>query len=253
MSSRVARKKRPPLDRVQPDRSWSPLLGAAGEAPRATAGGAGPTRPRLQDAMSRSVDVGYRVIDEYIQQGQRAAQRLSEGKLTAEIVTSEVQDLSGRIARYASDFFGAWVELLELATAGSAARQAAPATSEATPPPDKPPTRRPTTDRVRVEVVAARPVEVAVDLRAERVTGTVRAHALRSTDPRKPRLTDVGFRSDDGTSAPVLRIGVPDDHPAGTYEGLLLDEATNRPVGTVRVVLRGRSTPARRTSRQRGK
>ena len=247
------RKKRPSLDRTQPIRSWSTMLGAA---PPDGANGTDPAaRPRLEDAISRSVELGYRVVDDYIQQGQRAAQRLSEGKLTAEAVASEAQDLSARIARYASDFFGAWVELLELAAVGSAARQgvATPAAGSPPPPaaaPSPPPDRRPASGTgLRVEVAAARPVEVALDLRPERVTGALRAHDLRSADPRKPRLSDVAIRADDGT--PVLRIGVPDDHPAGAYEGLLLDEATNRPVGSVRVVLSAPAPAARRRSTKR--
>jgi len=248
MPRRPSRKTRPALDRTRPDRSWSPLLGAGTDAEAIPDGR---KQPRLQDAISRSVDVGYRVVDDYIKQGQRAAQRLSEGKLTAEVMASEVQDLSGRIARYASDFFGAWVELLELATAGSAARQAAATTTESPSATSQPPPSRSTSERLQVEVAASRPVEVSLDLRPERVTGTLRPHALRSTDPRKPRLTDLTIHPSDGGGAPVLRIGIPDAQPAGTYEGLLIDEATNRPVGSVRVVLRAAPARARRASRRR--
>jgi hypothetical protein len=202
------------------------------------------------------VELGYKVVDEYIQQGQRAAQRLSEGKLTAEVLSSEVNELGGRIARYASDFFGAWVELLELAAVGSAARQngtagnGAPAAEAPAPPP----VRRSTAGGMRVEVHASRPVEVALDLRAERVTGALRVHELRSAEPGKPRLTDVAVRAGEAGNAPVLRIGVPDDHPAGAYEGLLVDESTNRAVGSVRVVVSppgGRARPGRRPRRRR--
>jgi hypothetical protein len=237
------RRKRPSLDRTRPVRSWSATLGTSAEKPIAAEPPRtdGRPRPRLEDAVSKSVELGYKVVDEYIQQGQRAAQRLSEGKLTAEVLSSEVNDLGGRIARYASDFFGAWVELLELAAVGSAARQnemqiagnGAPA-AEAS---EAPPARRPAAGGMRVEVQASRPVEVALDLRAERVTGTIRAHELRSAESGKPRLTDVAVRSDGAGKAPILRIGVPDDHPAGAYEGLLVDEGTNRAVGSVRVVV----------------
>ena len=244
------RKKRPALDRTKPVRSWSTALGAPAAEP-----GDGATRPKLEDAISRSVELGYRVVDDYIQQGQRAAQRMSEGKLTAETVASEAQELSARIARYASDFFGAWVELLDLAAAGSAARQDVATPTGRTPPSPAtpsapPPDRRPASGHgLRVEVDAARPVEVALDLRPERVTGALRAHELRSADPRKPRLSDVAIRETDGT--PVLRIGVPDDHPAGAYEGLLLDAATNRPVGSVRIVLKAPAPTKRRRSAKR--
>jgi hypothetical protein len=151
------RRTRPSLDRTKPVRSWSAALGTPpapppGDAPKDD----GKPRPRLEDAVARSVELGYRVVDDYIQQGQRAAQRLSEGKLTAEVLTSEVNDLGGRIARYASDFFGAWVELLELAAVGSATRQSAangmPAAPAASPAP--PPARRPAGRGMRVAVTA---------------------------------------------------------------------------------------------------
>jgi hypothetical protein len=255
------RRTRPRLARTQPVRSWPTLLGPQGDEPPAPPNAtAGKARPRLEDAITRSVELGYRVVDDYIQQGQRAAQRLNEGKLTAEVVASEAQELSGRIARYASDFFGAWVELLELAAVGSATRQGAPVgangAAAAAPPASPAPAARPPAGRapagpsMRVEVIAARPVEVAIDVRPERVSGPLRAHALRSADPRKPRLTDVSIRIDPGESVPVLRIGVPDDHPAGAYEGLVLDETTNRPVGSVRLVL---AAPPPRGRRRSGK
>jgi len=253
------RTKRPSLDRTQPIRSWSTLLGVPGGSgadPADAAAGDGKHPSRLEDAISRSVELGYRVVDDYIQQGQRAAQRMSAGTLTAEAVASEAQDLGGRIARYASDFFGAWVELLDLAAAGSAARQAAPAASApqsgTSPSPEPPPARRAAAG-LRVQVVAARPVEVALDLRPERVSGPLRAHELRSADARKPRLADVTIHADGAGATPVLRIGVPDGHPAGAYEGLLLDEATNRPVGSVRVVLGAPLARPRRTSAKRRK
>jgi len=249
------RRKRPSLDRTTPLRSWPGLLMGGTGTPEASNGSPAfaATRAGLGDAVSRSVELGYKVVDEYIQQGQRAAQRLSEGKLNAETVANEVNDLGGRIARYASDFFGAWVELLELAATGSAVRRAeGNGFGAAKAPAAAPPARRASTHGVRFEVVASRPVEVALDLRAERLTGDVRAHELRSADPKKPRLTDVGITADPG-KPPVLRLRVPDEQPEGAYEGLLIDGGTNRPVGSIRAVVspppqelaRGRRRPRR--------
>jgi len=228
------------------------LMGRTPDASSASSAAAKP--PRLEDAVSRSVELGYKVVDEYIQQGQRAAQRMSEGKLTAEAVANEVNDLGGRIARYASDFFGAWVELLELAATGSAARQAGGNGSAAPEAPTGPPEARTSAARgLRLEVVSSRPVEVALDLRAERVTGAVHAHELRSADGKKPRLTDVAITVHPG-KVPVLRLRVPDEHPEGVYEGLLIDGGTNRPVGSIRAVVgpprRETGTRARRSPRR---
>ncbi len=37
----------------------------------------------------------------------------------------------------------------------------------------------------------------------------------------------------------ILRLVVPDDQPAGIYNGLVIDAASNRPVGTLSVRIGG--------------
>src|SRR5262245_23986540 len=119
----MKRISRPIPSRTAPHRGWQPPT-ATPERPADAAPPVAATGPRAQieATVSKSVELGYKVIDEYLQQGQRAAQRLNAGALTAEAVATEAQDLGTRVARYASDFFGSWMELLELAAAGRAAR-----------------------------------------------------------------------------------------------------------------------------------
>ena len=78
-----ARIKRPTLERTQPIRQWSTLFEAAGSSasPSDPAQGAEPRREggsALGDVVSRSVDLGYRVVDEYLRRGQAAAKRVGE-------------------------------------------------------------------------------------------------------------------------------------------------------------------------------
>jgi hypothetical protein len=87
--------------------------------------------------------------------------------------------------------------------------------------------------RVRVEIASTRPAEVAVDLRPEAAGRRLVVQALRAVDPGLPRLADVVIAADDG--GVTLRIRVPPDVPAGTYNGLVIDEDTSAPVGTVSV------------------
>lgn len=242
------RRRRPVPERTHPVRSWQQLLGGA--APRA-GGGASAAEPargdaaaRVTDAVSKSVELGYRVIDDYLRQGQRVARRLSDGRPAPEVWATEIQDLGVRMARYASDFMAAWLELLELTARGGAS---APMRAPAPPPPppaatsehEPPRTAKaepPAAARVRVAVRSARPVEVDVDYRPERVTGpAVRVHALRALEPEKPRIETVSFRPGTDAEPALLTARVPDAQPAGSYEGLLVDEATNRPVGSVRL------------------
>jgi hypothetical protein len=69
--------------RTQPIRNLSTLFAPGRAAPRtATAPTNRPATGRacasFGEAVSRSVELGYRVVDDYIQQGQRAAQRLND-------------------------------------------------------------------------------------------------------------------------------------------------------------------------------
>lgn len=241
------RRRRPPLDRSHPIRSWTSLLDGtepgddhATDAPDAARGG---TASRVSDAVSKSVELGYRVIDDYLQQGQRVARRLSDGRPAPEVWATEIQDLGVRMARYASDFMAAWMELLELtARGGGRMPNAAPTPDGPAPSPgvaerSAPPPVDVQAPRVRVAVRSRRPVEVDVDYRPERVTGSVRVHALRALEADKPRLENVSFQPATAADPPRLVLHVPDAQPPGSYEGLLVDERTNRPVGSVRVDL----------------
>jgi hypothetical protein len=61
------------------------------------------------------------------------------------------------------------------------------------------------------------------------------AQALRAVDPDKPKLSDVAVAGGKGDEPVVVRIRVPAGQPAGVYNGLLIDEETNRPAGTLSV------------------
>jgi hypothetical protein len=245
--------RRPQPSRTQPIRNLSTLFGGG---PRRAGGGEGGDESARDtkgvasfgEAVSRSVELGYRVVDDYIQQGQRAAQRLNDRSLAPETITRDVQELSARMAQYASDFLGVWFEMLELATAGSAARRTeksngdaasvSPPTPAPTPAPPRAP-REPSSERtrVRIEVISTKPAEVSLDLMPDAGRASLVVHALRAVDPEKPRLADVVLERGAGGEPLTLRIRVPADQPPGVYNGLIIDEQTNRPAGTVSVRL----------------
>jgi len=214
--------RRPPLDRTEPIRAWSSLFGA------------GP----LNDVVTRSVELGYRVVDEYIRQGQKAAARFGSPSLGTETMASDMQDLGVRMVQYTSDVFGLWFEMMNVMLAGGSPFR--PGNGIAAPPPPAeppPPTRAAPADgggaRVRVEVASTRPAEVSVDLRPDAAGRRLVVHGLRAVDPAKPRLADVSIVAD-GDQVTV-RVRVPPDVPAAVYNGLIVDEETSRPAGTVSV------------------
>ena len=77
--------------------------------------------------------------------------------------------------------------------------------------------------RVKIEVTSTQPTDVTLDLGADAPGLQLIVHALRAVDPEKPRLTEVGFRA------------ASDDQPPGVYSGLIVDEESSRPVGSVSV------------------
>jgi hypothetical protein len=241
--------RRPEPSRTQPLRNLSTLLGASPRRAPDGNGDAETSRDRatgsLGEAVSRSVELGYRVVDEYIQQGQRAAQRMNDRSLGPETITRDVQDLTARMAQYASDFLGVWYEVLELATTGSGVRRAGKTEEHAAPaaPVSPPIPPRPRRDapaertRVRIEVTSARPAEVSLDLIPDASRRTLVVHALRAVDPDKPRLAEVRLEPGAPDEPLTLRIRIPADQPPGVYNGLIIDEQTSRPAGTVSVRL----------------
>ena len=64
-------------------------------------------------------------------------------------------------------------------------------------------------------------------------------HALRAADAEIPPLAGAAFVPDPDGGPMTLRLAVPDDQPDGIYNGLVIDAASNRPVGTLSVRIGG--------------
>lgn len=227
------RARRPDPQRSEPIRGgWLSLFG-----PLTGASDAGAARdPR--DPIARAVELGYRVVDDYIRQGEAMAKRINERGITGAGVSGDLQDLASRWFQYVSELSELWFRMVGLASVGQAALGGTPGVPDP-PTGDAPARPRGSTaapgqgPRVTVAVECARPVEVTLDLRSGSWPAGLRAHDLRAADPEKPRLASptIGRPTEDGSIA--LRVCVPEDQPTGLYSGLLLDEATSLPVGSL--------------------
>jgi len=217
---------RPEPERTQPIRSWTQTL--FGTPPPASGGERAGTNP-FEDVVSRSVELGYRVVDDYLKEGQRVAERLGGRGLGTEALVGDMQQLTARMARYTSDVFEVWFQLIELAMGGrvrpaeNGAAAAHPVQPDAS-----------AASRIRIAVDASQPAEVVLDLRPDAAGRRLLVHALRPADGGEgARLGDVSVESDAGGA--VVRVRVPPGHPAGVYNGLVIDEATKCPAGTLSV------------------
>jgi hypothetical protein len=238
-SSTESRFKRPELPRSEPRRSFSGVFGP-GIAP-----------PTAADGVKRGVDLGYRVIEDYLRQGQTAARGMFDGSPAQAGDASErdPQRLAERMIQYASDLAAVWFEYVRVvggprpAAAGPAAASGETPPFDIEPPAPVPPSplreARPDPSeafpatRIALALTSKQPTEVIVDLKPGSAALALSAHDLRARDAGIPRIAGVVIATDPAADLVKIQIAVPDDQPLATYTGVILDDATNLPRGTL--------------------
>ena len=247
---------RPFAPRTTPIRSVYALFGSGGADRADSPSGPGEA---WNEVVSRSVELGYRVIDDYVRQGERMARAMSDrGASPQDMLGGDPQELARRMTQYAMDFAGLWFQMIQSASAGFPSGMAGPfanlgfppAPAWTTPTPTAPPAREPayaargvpadaspTTPgrmlRMRVAIESTLPVEVSVDLRQEAGARPMSLQSLRAADAAKPRLSEVSISRASAEEPYVLRVRVPAGQPAGVYNGVVVEEESGLPVGTV--------------------
>ena len=237
--------KRPELQRTTPIRQFRDARPEAEAAPG--------------DSIGRGVGMGYRVISDYVRRGQEAARNFSVGSgLPA---APDPQQLAGRMVQYGSDLMAAWMEFVELSVKNinpaapsppaeprpftdlevptnrgdAPARAAAPVETSAgaVTPPHAEPGFRESAGPVGIRLEANRRATVRLDLRGSLEGRKLVVHDLRSSQAREARIGGVVFER--APTGALLCVKIPDDQPAGIYNGMIVDEDTSLPAGTVSV------------------
>lgn len=219
---------RPTLPRTGPVRGWTTPAGAT-VAPT----GETPDPPRAGDVISNAVDLGYRVLDEYMRQGQQAARRFGVRPERAEEATDDLQALATRMARYTSDFLGVWSQFVDVALSSGVASPAGRTNGQA--PGSAPAAAARTTVAVRIEAV--QPVTVTLDLASSFVARGLTVQELRSADPTKSWLGGVRFEPTTPVAPALVRVVVPATQPSGVYTAVVVDDETGRFAGTIAVAV----------------
>lgn len=224
MTERV---RRPEIERIDPQRGMANLV-------RETSGAASASNG--DDVVSRSIGVGYRIVEEYLQQSRSAAAAMSPGVLGD--AGSAVTDLTSRMARTTADMFDIWFQVLSSASATRPAPDAAAphaGTQNGASPGH--PAQEPSRTGIEVEIASTRPARVSVDLRPGAGSGALVVHALRSNDDTLPRIEDVSVDGASNGRPVIVRVRIAPDQPGGIYSGMIIDQASSLPVGTVSVIL----------------
>ncbi len=243
-----ARIKRPLLDRDRPIRDRSGLFGAAAHNGRP---GADNTAPRVDptDPIAQAVDTGYRVIEQYMRQGERVARQIG-GQRTVDPARAVVsaQDRITEMTQMFSDMAGLWLELVQDVVQQGAGRSAADSHNGGPPAAagnhggaSEPSSL--SSAAVNLVLNSTLPVSGHVDLRPEYATAKLQVHDLRGTAADQPRISDVSFApATDQTPARIV-VRIPADQPPGRYNAVLVEETGGRLAGTISVIIDGDGPP----------
>jgi hypothetical protein len=245
------RPKMPRLRRTGPIRNWGGLFGAPRDASTtdgATPSPPGPTPPAT--AVARGVDLGYRVIEEYMRQGEAFARANGSARSPGSPAAMDPRKLTERMVEYASDLASTWLEFVQ-ATMPPASTGAAAARTRADPggfdiggaaqPRGESPNPAPETRasglpwRTSIEIASRRRAEVTLDLARDIGDAPLCAHDLRARDPEIPRIRGITVLASPSDHRVLVRISVPDDQPPSIYTGVIVEDASNRPLGTLSV------------------
>jgi hypothetical protein len=237
------RKKRPPVQRTDPRRVWPaedapPRHDSTSEA-EAEGSPSGSEPSGARDASYKAINDAYRLIDEYVRQGQKMAENLW---LPTDRPSGA--DESGfkaplRFMRAMGDMTMAWVDVMQRWTNDAVAPSGAavgPFTAGRAPPEQpraEPSNGAPRSPALRVSVKARGVVEVSVHLGEGTKLGDLSPGELRPFSGDAAPIKGVALEAGSPGEGPLLRIVVPDDQLPGTYNGLLVDRSTQRPRGTV--------------------
>ena len=252
--------KRPPLPRSEPIRSWSTLFGAPNAAAPASSPPFGipglpniPGIPGLNgaagvgpEAVRRGVEMGYRVVDEYMKQGASVANAFSNPSrprsATGSAAGSEpdLSKMTERMMQYASDFTSLWYDAMGMMM-GTMSQQARPDTSK------RPSAEAPASperssailghSRVILDVKSALSAEIIVALDEPAYSGALTVEELK---PRTGKSSITGARVEPASEAqgPLkVHVHVASNVAAGRYTGAILDAASGKPKGRLTVTL----------------
>lgn len=243
--SKRERVTRPEVDRIEPDRSFSAAFVPPSDvAPRAASDAPPASREAAagngRDASYEAVNSAYRVIDEYMRQGQRFAEEFWLPSSDGSSANAQFPRMLERFLRSAGDMGTAWIEMMTAGVrpppADTGARgTAGPFVAGRRPEPPSEPAAEvaPAAAGFSIAIESTRRVRVSVDasnglLDTEALPLTGADRALAHT-----RGPVVQIEATDGRT--VLRVVVPEDQAAGAYHGVLLDRRSQRPVGTISV------------------
>ncbi len=195
------------------------------------------------------IETAYRVIDEHLQEGRRAAQAQSgrgggagpgafatAGPAGVGIAAESIQEMVAQGIRFYSSFAPLWVSLVN-SIANSAVVRDNVAGGISAAPLALAPMPRSTTAMgpapIIIEIASTRMTRVTVDLAPHAGPPNLAIGGLHALESEKPPLKEIALTIEPGSNRAVVRIRVPESQPAGVYSGVIVDSESGEPRGTI--------------------
>ena len=227
------RAKKPELPRTEPIRSWSTIFGPNGAGAPLNAGEQ-PAAGWATDSVRRGVELGYRVLDDYLRQGASAAGAFAAPPRTWAPSPDDLPRMTERMLQYTSDFTSLWFDAMRIMSNNGGAQPGSDGKATRSSP-DRP-TEAPGRARWVLDVRSERPAEIIVAL-DEPVAGELTVEPLRASSGKRA-ITDAAIRPGaEPGGALRVRVHVPPKLPPGRYTGAVVDAATKQPKGRLTVTL----------------
>jgi len=212
--------------------------------------GGGDAEP-LDSVVSRAVELGYKVVEEQIRQGQQIAGQLASGKIDATSINGNVSEIGDRILRFYSDMGALCFEMIESVVRNPSMGEmvnsfVAETGARMNGSPGNGGNRAAAhgPSNIPVEIVSAEATgaRVSVELGNGCDFESVQVQPLCTPHADSRPLDDVRFIPPGGGWPPSVRVTIPKGQAHGTYSGLILSTMTDEPVGTLCVHIPPRPT-----------
>ncbi len=269
---KTERRKRADPERDAPHRSVTEHIKRHARTRNRDKGGANPeslASETVPEAISEMVQVGTNVIEDQIRAGRIAAERLRNGKGNSKEPDTELTELIQDLVATTKDIGATWLDVLSNVVTSIAEQTTDPADGtqrgkQGAQPQDASESSSTVSRATRTEhgtsgsaatvssitpadpaVQAVPPLIVVKGVRVREVNLDLRPPSLRfaplirhllASDPNHS-LTSVKFGISPNEPRLVLTVTVPRKQPPGVYSGVIVDESSNEPGGTLSVTV----------------
>jgi hypothetical protein len=222
------RHERPTLERTKPIRNWGTVINPGAPADAQLG-------PDLQNA--------NRVLQDQMRSGEATA-RLFQAALGVRPGTADGSDLTRQMIRAWSDLMAFSFEFMARASGGPtpAPARAAERNAERADPAHAAAAGHGL--RVAVEIESMLPARVTVDIRRRPSDSTLYVDRLQPHRTSAPPIFGTEITVAEQENLATVRLRIAPDQPAGVYNGVIVEESTSEPVGTISVVV----LPSRQTT-----